>query len=180
MQNVLSPDPNSVEYPQINIFIPHIKLFPATLISLIGYNYTAVYAPGDYEVGDYFKERWREGKTFINIEQDIVPWPGAIKAIWDCPQEWCVYDMHLPCHWGRNLENEVNGIPLGCMKISAEVIKKTPGIWDEPVKWTVMDIHLTKQFLKRGLKVHQHHPGVVNANPALLGFVEMEENGNSI
>lgn len=162
---------DKIEYPQILIYIPYIRLERATLISLIGYDYKPVYAPGDYEYGGYFKTRWEEGKTFINLEQDIVAYPGAIKAIWDCPREWCVYDFHLPSHWARSLENEKVGLPIGCMKISSEVISKTKGIWDKPVMFNVCDLHLTKSLIEAGLQVHQHYPGVVNANPVLIGNI---------
>lgn len=159
------PNLDTVEQEKIKIFIPYTKIQPATLISLIGYKYTPVKVEGDFGYSNYFKDRWNEGETFINLEHDIVPYPGAISAIWDCPLEWCVYDYHLPNHWNRNLEDEVNGIPLGCMKISAEMIKKTARMWDKPIIWNKCDQHLTRC----GLQVHQHYPSVVNANPALLG-----------
>jgi hypothetical protein len=152
---------------EISIFIPYTEIQPATLISLIGYTYTPVKVEGEYGYSYYFRDRWRSGKTFINLEHDIVVYPGALKALWDCPREWCVYDYHLPVHWERNLEHETRGIPLGCMKISAEMISKTKDLWDVPVPWSYCDFRLTGC----GLNVHQHHPGVVNANPELLKLV---------
>ena len=122
---------------------------------------------GDYGYSEYFRQRWAEGETFINLEHDVVVYPGALKALWDCPEPWCVCDYHLPCHWDRDLEKEINGVPLGCMKISKEMIAKTKGHWDEKVMWDRCDLHLTKA----GFKVHQHRPGVVNANPEFLKMV---------
>ncbi len=164
MTVISSPPLDTVEYPQIVIFIPYTKIQPATLISLVGYNYTPIQLEGDFGYSHYFKDRWKEGKTFINLEHDVVVYPGAIKAMWDCPREWCVYDYHLPNHWRRNLEKEVNGIPTGCMKISKEMIEKTRGYWDKPIIWDQCDQHMTRC----GLQVHQHFPSVVNANPVFL------------
>lgn len=160
---------DKIEYPQILIYLPYIKIQVATLISLIGYDYHPVETSGEYGYNNYFKKRWEEGKTFINLEQDIVPYPGAIKALWDCPKEWCVYDFHLACHWARNLENEKVGVPIGCVKISSSLITKTVGIWDDPVEWVYCEQNLTKKLVDAGFKAHQHHPSVVNANPVLLG-----------
>ena len=139
--------PNTVrdEAEKIKIFIPHVKIEKATLISLIGYKYTPVKTSGKYGYFKYFKKRWEEGETFINIEQDIVVYPGALKALWNCPEPWCVYDFHLPCHWDRNLENEKVGVPIGCVKISSEVIKKTKDHWNiGPVEPVMCEQHLTK------------------------------------
>ncbi len=122
---------------------------------------------GNYGYSEYFKKRWSEGETFINIEHDVVVYPEALKAIWNCPREWCVYDYHLPNHWTRSLEQIESGVPLGCVKISKEMIQKSKNLWNTPVMWNECDQHLSKS----GVKVHQHYPSVVNANPALLGFV---------
>lgn len=165
------PNQEADEIAKIKIYIPHIKIEQATLISLVEHKYTPIETLGEYGYWDYFKKRWEERETFINVEQDIVVWPGALKALWYCPREWCVYDFHLLCHQGRKLEEEKVGIPLGCMKISKEAIEKTKGHWDgKPVGPYECELHLTK-IISFGLKVHQHYPGVVNANPVLLKII---------
>lgn len=149
------------------IFIPYTKVQDATLISLIGLEYTPVKIEGDFGYSNYFKDRWDAGESFINLEHDIVVYPGALQALWDCPQPWCAYNYHLPVHQLENLEDEATNVPTGCVKVSAEMIKQLPGFWDTPILWDRCDQHLSKC----GLKVHQHFPGVVNANPALMGMV---------
>ena len=166
MRDVLPPKLDSISYPRIKIFIPYTDIQPATLIALIGYNYTPIKVEGDFGYSNYFKQRWEEKEKFISIEHDIVIWPGALEAIWDCPGELCTYDLQLPNHRTRNLEIDTTCVPPGCIKFSKEFIEKTPGFWDKPVKWDMCDQHL----IKCGIKVHQHFPGVVNANPALLSF----------
>jgi len=165
--NISPPKPNSVVWPEVNIFIPYSEFYPATPISLIGFNYQPVKTEGDFGYSHFFSDRWKEGKTFINIEQDTVVWPGAVKAIWECPREWCVYACQLPVHQSIDLENEKNGVPLACMKVSSEMIKKSPNLWDKHIMWNVCDRHI----MKSGAKVHQHYPGVVNANKVFLDFL---------
>lgn len=174
MKNV-SPKENSITYPLTGIFLPYHTVQPSTLISLIGYNYTPVPTIQDLDYSQYFKKRWEEGKTFINVEQDIVVYPDALEKIAQCSNFWCMYDFHLPNHKMRSLADEKEGVPIGCVKISSEAIEKTPGIWDVPREWIQCELHLTKSLIDAGFTPHQHYPSVVNANPALLGFVNYKE-----
>lgn len=173
--NFAPPKPNTVEWPHVKVFVSYTKFYPATLIALIGFNFQPVKTEGEFGYWMYFKERWREGQTFINIEQDIVVWPGAVKALWDCPHDWCAYDFHLPNHQMRNLENEKVGVPIGCVKFSAKLIAETPEMWQEPVAWEYCEQNITKYLVAKGLRVHQHHPGVVNANEVFLDFLGIKE-----
>lgn len=155
------------------IYVPYSKLQPATLISLIGYDYEPVKVTGKYGYSKYFKQRWAEGQTFINIEHDCVPWPGAIEAIEQCEQDWCVYNYSLPVHRQQNLGIvEAGGIPLGCIKISAHLIAETKDCWDKPIDWSYCDGHLADYLRARGFRPHQHFPSIVNANPVLLKLVK--------
>lgn len=149
------------------IYVAHIgTVSVATRCSLIGYEYQEVYVGSravDY--GAFFAARWRERQTFVNVEHDVVPWPGAIESLLDCPERWCAFNYHLPCH-------RTGGIgtagPLGCVKLSAEFIAATPTMWDEPCDWRVCDVRVRDVANPAGLTVHEHTPGVVHANPALL------------
>ena len=170
MDTILVPKENTVEYQRFTIFVAYTKVYPSTLISLIGYNYQPVKTDDNYTYSEYFKDRWKEENTFINIEQDIVVYPGAIEALWDCPQEFCAYDFHLPNHRKRNLEEDTRSCPLGCIKISKEMIKKSFGLWNIPIPWNECD----QRIIKSGIKVHQHYPSIVNTNIDLLGFVNLK------
>jgi hypothetical protein len=151
----------------MKIYIPYTEIQPATRIALIGYEYIPKFLLGEYGYQQYFKDRWDDGESFINIEHDCVPWGGSIDELENCPELWCCFDYSLPNHKLRSLEEEVNGIPLGLMKISGNMIKQLKGCWDKPVFWYQCDIHLTKTALEHGLKVHQHYPSIINANAVL-------------
>ena len=128
--NILPPKENTIEYPQFNIYLPYTIIQPATLIALIGYNYYPIKTDDKYTYSEYFKDRWQVGETFINVEQDIIVWPGAIESLWNCPKEFCAHDFHLPNHRKRNLETDTRSCPIGLVKITKEFIEKTPGLWD--------------------------------------------------
>lgn len=175
MNNVFPPKENTIEYPNPRIFLPYTNLQPATLISLIGYDYRPVKLEGEYDYSNYFKQRWEEKEKFISIEHDMVIWPGAIEAIWDCPNPICAYGLSLPIHRKEVFSDNPRVIRPGVIKFEKEVFSVNPKLWDEPVTWSMVDQHLSKC----GVKVHQHFPGVVNANLDLLGFVNYKEEHGS-
>lgn len=152
----------------MKIFVPYTELQIATEIALIGYEYATVGMIASDDYFKYFKQRWQEGESFINIEHDCVPWPGAIEAIMECPKLWCAYDYSLPCHRNRDIHDPTTFVPLGLTKISASMIEKLKDCWNEVVNWDVIDKHLTMEASNQGIRVHQHFPSIVNANPVLL------------
>ena len=142
----------------MRLFVPHTKIQPATRIALRSLSYVA-YPVTDYVA--YWRERWVEGQTFISVEPDVVPWPGALEALDACPEPWCAYAYAPNEVWSEG------GFPyLGCVKFSAAFIAATPHIWDGASDWRTLDLHLAD---RAPLPVHQHFPPVVNANPILLG-----------
>lgn len=151
------------------VFVPFTKIQPGTQIALIGTEYTPVRIEGDFGYSSYFKDRWNEAETFINIEHDVIVYPGAISALLSCPEHWCAYDYSSTSNWAAEGSMGIlHSVHLGCMKISKEFIEKTKGIWDKPVDWHLCDVHLFDEATKAGIKPHQHFPGVVNANPVRI------------
>lgn len=45
-----------------------------------------------YRYGRNFAALWNKGEPFIHVEHDIVPWPGAIKELIECPEPWCTFE----------------------------------------------------------------------------------------
>lgn len=35
---------------------------------------------------------WRKGEGFVLLEHDVVPWPGAVALLAECPEDWCVHE----------------------------------------------------------------------------------------
>lgn len=51
--------------------------------------------PGhDYDYADDLRRLWRASGELVIIEQDVVPPPGSIRALIECPEPWCSHP-----HW---------------------------------------------------------------------------------
>ena len=160
----------------MNIFVPYTEIQYPTKIVLAPYpeRHEVRLPPTNDGYPRFLSERWKEGKKFINVEHDMVFWPGALEQIWECEEDWCVFG-----HWKEDeFGTDRGGTPyLGVAKFSEKFISETQGVWDdwkEPC-WTICDCHLYEHAKARGLKVHQHFPPVVNANPRYLWNVSAEQ-----
>ena len=149
----------------MKIYLPHTKILDATLISLRGYDYNKILIKGKFGYSKYFKQRWLERESFINIEHDSVLWPGAIESLENCISPWCAFDYSSETNWERDRDAGImHSYQLGGMKITQYLIDHTKGIWDKPIDWHNCDTHL---FSSTEIRCHQHFPGIVNANPVL-------------
>lgn len=111
----------------------------------------------------YFAERWAAGRGFVNVEQDVVWWHGALDAMWwGCNEPWCAY-----AYWTGEKPY------LGCVKFSTAFIEATPDMWAcDPIPFTDLELRLEAVAQAAGFSVHQHEPCVVNANPVLVANME--------
>src|SRR5262245_25598563 len=48
---------------------------------------------GPHDYGDSLMKAWELGETFINLEQDVAPWPGALSQMWSCASWWCAMPL---------------------------------------------------------------------------------------
>src|ERR1700752_1918127 len=108
----------------MRIFCPFTDVHNATLTALSKYFWTEllfVDCSQEWAFPNYFRQRWNEGETFINIEHDVVPWLGAVEELWDCPHDWCYFDYHsMP---GKC---ECEPPPIGLVKFSETFIQQVP------------------------------------------------------
>jgi hypothetical protein len=157
----------------MNIFVPCTNVQDITLFCLRDYEYKLSILGDGEEYYNYFKERWLDGKTLINVEQDIAFWPGALEALWNCPANWCGYGYSItgvPAHpnaWP----------PLGLVKFSENFIAETKNLWNEVESkdWRDMDSGIAKWVDNTNggvLGFHEHSPGVVNFHPELVANID--------
>lgn len=168
----------------MKIFVPYTKILPATEMVLMPYDYEKVFMPEPDSYYYYFKQRWEDGESFINCEQDSVFWPGAIEDLEKCPEPWCAFgtvnDLEVPGVQIELQESFAEGAnpSLALVKFDAKFMKKYPHIWDtiEPPEpspnwdnvesFRYCDCWLYKQATYiNGVICHQHYPSIVNANP---------------
>lgn len=116
----------------------------------------------DFAYGRLLQEVWRDalefGYGFTLVEHDVVPWPGALYALWGCTwgQGWCGYDYLLgTC-------NNLGG-GLGCLHFRYEFIARHADLcerWHEQ-DWGGLDGRIYEQLRNRGIETyHEHWPGV--------------------
>ena len=114
-------------------------------------------ADSDYH--DLLADEWANGKTFITVEQDIVPFETAIEQLLACDQPWCGYEYEYPPF-------PFKYAGLGCTKFSAELIARHPTALAETAKWSDpkhppkhwcrVDGYLKQYLAERGEKMHIH------------------------
>lgn len=136
---------------RLNEYVPAV-------LSSYGHSPQFVELHGDHGYSDLLKTLWAEGETFVLVEQDVLPWPGAVEELHNCVGLWC------SCSY---IHNGAHGLyhMLGCTKVSARLIGMLPHVWDKPVHWTRCDTHLYHEARALGQDPHPHRPPVVHLHP---------------
>jgi hypothetical protein len=120
---------------------------------------------------NFFEHWWQTGSSFILLEQDNVPFPGALQAMWDCPEGWCVHEYLIQTKYTW---------ALGCTKFSAPFINQFPDLMKEALSghiwadyesraWWELDVRVNQTLLRLyGQEPHIHQPPVLHLNPKHL------------
>jgi hypothetical protein len=125
-------------------------------LSREGILFDAVLMEDDLHYSRLWTELWLGKETFINIEHDVAPWPGAIYAFMDCPGHWCSFMYPAAPH------SLIDA--LGCVRINESIIERYPDLhtkW-EGVAWNRMDGVVMSNLLKLGYQSHVHTPPVAH------------------
>lgn len=128
-----------------------------------------VYVPlvGETDYDALIRRLWAAGRPFILVEHDVLPWPGAVQALWTCDRPWCAFEYFML--------GELR-VALGCTKFDPSRLGPVP-LPPEPVGWRTMDWHITDTLTTRRESAHLHEPAVGHLNwvhqrmvePAVLG-----------
>lgn len=149
------------------LFVPYTTIQPATKMVLMHYNYDPVRMTDSDSYLNFFKKRWEEGESFINIEHDVIFGRGAIEELERCPKGWCAFGTSE----SDSFDNGTTA-PLALAKFSSWFIEEYPNLWKEkPVElkdyknptWQICDIWIQRYMEPK--VCHQHYPSIVNANP---------------
>lgn len=158
----------------MNIVCPFTEVAPETSGALAPYDVRYVEMDADDAYTGLLLGLWAQGETFVLVEHDIVPWPGAIEDLWGCPQPWCGFPY--PFMGGMH-----NG--LGCCKFGASLVVDHPSTIADTLTesnnvhprghWCNLDDRITRQLHRRGVTKHPHLPtvGHVNADRSGHGCV---------
>ena len=102
---------------QMTVYVPYTELKESTQVYLSHCKiwedseiFFVDVSNGPWAYIDYFQDRWDECSGFVNLEHDVVPWPGAVSALLCCSEPWCFYG-YSPFRLGEKMEARlVDGI----------------------------------------------------------------------
>ena len=137
----------------IPVVCPYTQLRPETRAALEGTGATFVDVSGDDAYYWLLQAFWHRQEGVIVVEQDIVPPPGAIDELRDCPELWCA----RPYQVGINID-----CWLGLTKFSPEIMAAVPDAFNrmERTTYDSLDGQLLPYLWQRGYHVHKHWPAV--------------------
>lgn len=172
-----------------DVHVPYTHVREATYLYLLQHYNTPEYpvvwqdvSGGDWAYNHYLSDSWYAGRTFINLEHDIVPWPGAVESIDQCEKPWCFYGYRADLRMV-----EIGAANFGLVKFSDVLIATTKNVWkdmrDDPdyspinKPWRFNDLWFFQYATKLGFVPHQHWPSVLNAHPPDPKLVNMNAEG---
>jgi len=109
----------------------------------------------DFAYDRLIRTLWAEGQPFIIVEHDILPWPGALRELWECECAWGAFPYYI---FGQFRTQ------LGCTKFDPAKLGACP-LPDEPVHWSRLDWAIITGLLDRETG-HLHQPAVTHLNAA--------------
>lgn len=151
---------------KIRIVVPYTNLHELVpkLLATYGYDPEYVKLVGDDGYQLLMRRLWKEREDVCIVEQDILPWPGAIEELFACE-----------CFWGTYTYRTNQGLGvrhmLGCTKLTGRLMQLTDGIWDEWRHWSVIDQTLFFAARNQNVEPHLHRPPVIHVNPRELANV---------
>lgn len=114
---------------------------------------------GETDYYNLVKELWTAGEPFIINEHDIIPWPGAIEKIVDCPSPWCTFTYRSPAGWITD--------GLGLVKFEPLRLPNIFKIDFEMKHWSNLDVQIARRLQFNGSHACVHEPAVSNLNPQM-------------
>lgn len=118
-------------------------------------------------------EHWADGETFVLLEQDKIPAPGALRDLYSCEHPWCSYPVPM-AHNGEPCDF----VSLSCTKFGSELMKRWPDLMDAvgkrdmgygPKHWNRLDIAMAFELWRRIGPVHWHPAGMVEHKHESVG-----------
>lgn len=143
----------------MRVIVPYVQLHELVRPVLRSQGYSPEYRPLSDDDGyrRLLRRVWQAGESVVIVEQDILPWPGAIDELIGCPGGWCTYSYRK--HGGIGIAHM-----LGCAKLSSSLMDALPGLWDAPEHWSKLDQRLFFAARGAGIEPHLHRPAVLHLN----------------
>ena len=145
------------------VIVPYVNLHPWVPIALeeqgpmdVLYCDTSASETAYWEL---LAARWALGETFICLEQDKIPTPGAIQELWNCKNLWCSYRVFI-----QQTSVSGNYPSLSCVKFDKNLMNEYPSLLEDVAKydwgygkkhWNRLDLGVYA-LLSEVCKVHWH------------------------
>src|SRR6184192_307902 len=109
----------------MKIVCPYTQLSEATEMVLKAEHFNEArfidVSGSDESYFDLVYQLWKEVETFVLVEHDIVPWPGAIRVIHDCEMPLCACPTPIGMFNG-----EYSGMGVGIVKLGKALMIERP------------------------------------------------------
>lgn len=149
----------------ITVLVPYIRLSPHTVAALDAYSPIYVETLGPFGYIDALEREWAQNRGFCLVEQDKVPWPGALDEIWRCPRDWCVF----PCKM-RQTDQPADFPTLSTVKFGWNMVSSHPdfmqrvrstSVGDKPAgHYSRLDMAIYDIAARLRITPHWHEPAV--------------------
>src|SRR6266571_6808928 len=125
----------------------------------------------DYAYGASFQKLWSEGRSWINVEHDVLPSVAAIDAMAQCPEPWCaVYSWRYisPVMPGESRPQQPvreKEVALFCHKFAASLLARTKDAMISRcagAHWRQLDLSILPVLRGQHGGPHLHEPAVVH------------------
>jgi hypothetical protein len=137
---------------RICIPTPELDCPARRALEMEGHEPLMIWTRDPYDYGLYFTTLWASGLPFVIVEHDIIPWPGSVQALIDCPEPWCTH--RYPLHRGNVALSFGIGkyVPTG----------PAPEEWAE-TPWQQLDGAVVPVLNRLFGRSHVHEPPVAHA-----------------
>lgn len=117
---------------------------------------------------------WRTGRTFVIVEQDIVPPQGAISGLIECPWVWCGHPYVVG--------DRTPAVMLGLTKFAGVLTRSDPGLAKRAldrrrdpggwVHWRSVEARLASDLGRSRRHPHVHLPAAAHRHGELTEHVD--------
>jgi hypothetical protein len=150
----------------MRVLVPYVRLSNATVAAVhaAGADVSFVETSGPTGYWQALADMWAEQRSTIVLEQDKVPEPGLLEALWDCAGDWCVVNAPM-----RGASERAPYPSLSCVKFSGSLMAAYPELLDfageldlgfGEKEWSRLDMAVAGLLGGRGWEAH-YHAGVV-------------------
>lgn len=144
------------------LYLPLVRL----VLDADGLNPEPVEVEPRFGMSAAYVEWWAAARTTVVVEDDIIPWPGAVAWLLRCPKPLCGYEYRQRGQYGW---------ATGCTKFDASIMQKHPQLAarararpahpHRSGSFQVFESTLFAELQAAGYDMHVHKPGVAHLNP---------------